>query len=131
MPERFMGDSLKPRNYDNFCPGIVRAQSKRIMTEKRLGQILLSRKVINSQQLEDAIKIQRKVNGAGQKKFFLGEILMFEKFIFEPQLHEALRIQSLLFSLKPRAENLPKRLEPQGDVHWITTSSRKARLHRS
>ena len=69
-------------------PLYTRGNLRRIK-DKRLGQILIDLGYINQEQLDEALKIQRKKNGNNKDKVFSGEILIKLGYVNEEAVFEA------------------------------------------
>jgi hypothetical protein len=63
-------------------------------SDRKLGEILLGLKYIDSDQLAVALAEQTQLNASSKKAFRLGEVLLFKKAITLDQLHSALRLQT-------------------------------------
>ena len=87
---------------------------------RKLGQILLEKNAVSSQQLAQAMALQMAHNAMAVKKLRIGEILLLQKILALPQLHEALRIQGPAPNAKPeRPKTSPKESDDQS---WMTST---------
>ncbi|MFH1585756.1 MAG: ATPase, T2SS/T4P/T4SS family, partial [archaeon] len=67
----------------------------KIKEKKKLGEILVDRKLITSEQLKEALDVQSKIEDSyAQELLLIGEILVNRKLITSEQLKEVLDVQS-------------------------------------
>src|SRR5882724_6599526 len=78
---------------------------------KKLGELLVTNKTINSDQLKKALAEQKRLNQNSRRKFKLGEVLLFLKYIAMNQLH------STLLHQRPRSAEATAKLQRLKEIN--------------